>query len=87
MQFYSPTTKRLPPGRKSLFCHPLKIGLMIDGIRRLVDYYQPRKQIEVAFTDGKIILRDDEQISAFADKFIVEKRLGIKNCKACSAAD
>ena len=53
--------------------------LMINGQRRPVDDYQPRKQIKVAFTEGKISLQDDEQISAFADKYIVEKHLVIKS--------
>ena len=55
---------------------------MIDGKRRPVDDYQPRKQIEVAFTEGKISVHDDEQISAFADKYIVNKRLVIKKLES-----
>ena len=52
---------------------------VINNKERDIDDLQPRKQLQLAFSLGKISLEQEENIASFCDKFIVEKDYVVKS--------
>ena len=47
----------------------------VGGVSRCIDNWQPRHNMKENFNNGTLKLNDEEAISLFSDKFIVEKEL------------
>ena len=62
--------------------HVRDTPLQIDNHQRAVDDFQTRKQLKLAFAEGKLTLDDDEKINDFCNKFIVDRALVVKRLEA-----
>ena len=60
------------------YLHVRDTPLEVDGKFREVDDFQPRVQIKKSLTDGSMSLQNEESISQFCNKFIVERPLLLK---------
>ena len=52
-----------------------------NGKQRVIDDFQPRTQLKKLFAENKISLADDEKVTAFSGKYILEKKLVVHYLK------
>ena len=60
------------------YLHSSAIPLTSDGEKREIDDFQPRIQIKRALRNGSLDICDEENVSQFCDKYLIEKVLLLK---------